>query len=95
MDKREAIVDWVIELYHGEKNVNRHYFECPKVNVRFEDAYDGDYGCDTGCEYYRVAGVIYCPHVEGSFSFDYGDFGQMMDHVPGIDSYVGYSEIDE
>lgn len=40
------------------------------------DAYNGSYGCDTGCDYARFEAVITCPHGERE-QFEWGDFGEI------------------
>ena len=98
MDKREAIVDWVLGLYARPKQSwetppIKHLINCPDTRITFEDAYDGTYGCETGCEFYRVSGTIWCSH-GAEDEFDYGDFGELMDRVPDVKDRVGYGEIE-
>lgn len=60
----------------GKLTREAHLATCPETQVLDCDARDGSYGCDTGCDYYRLEAQIGCPHGE-SVEYDYGSFGEI------------------
>lgn len=61
-----------------------HLRRCPDLIVEHPDASDGEYGCDSGCEYAELTADISCPHGH-SETFRYGEFGQIADLVEEMD----------
>ncbi|WP_157868851.1 hypothetical protein [Streptomyces atriruber] len=61
----------------------RHLVDCPTVRVVDQEGSDGEYGCDTGCEYARLEATITCEHGR-SADFEYGDFGDLAGLISGI-----------
>ncbi|MER7361903.1 hypothetical protein [Nonomuraea wenchangensis] len=76
-DADERVARFILKTYRepGEAE-NAHLRDCPDATVQDPDAYDGTYGCDTGCDYARFEGVITCPHGERE-QFEWGDFGEI------------------
>jgi hypothetical protein len=60
------------ENYHEPK----HLHDCPSIRIVELDAFDGSYGCDTGCEYYRFESTITCDHGETD-DYTWGQFGEL------------------
>jgi hypothetical protein len=72
--KVAALVKWKAR----EDAESLHLRECPDLTVEHPDAYNGTYGCDTGCEYARLEADLSCPHGERE-TFEYGEFGDIAD----------------
>lgn len=72
----EAVRGWVMSMYR-QKFPDHHLSTCPQAQVSFE-AYDGTYGCDTGCEYARLEATISCEH-DTTFDYEYGEFGELAE----------------
>lgn len=83
-DERVAafvVRDFVEKGRVGESEA--HLRACPDVSVAHVEGSDGEYGCDTGCEYARLEASLSCPH---GFSVDheYGAFGDLADILEEI-----------
>lgn len=74
-DADELVRQFIARRFRSDGR-NRHLRSCPDLTFEDVDAYDGLYGCDTGCEFARFEAVVSCPHGE-SESFEWGDFGTM------------------
>ncbi|MCA1223439.1 hypothetical protein [Streptomyces sp. 8L] len=61
----------------------RHLVDCPDLHVSEQDASDGLYGCETGCEYARLEATLGCSHGL-SEEYEYGEFGEMADMIRDI-----------
>jgi hypothetical protein len=51
----------------------KHFLECPDLVVTPTEAYDGMYGCETGCEALRVTADVSCPHEPEVYEWTYND----------------------
>ena len=80
MDADELVARYILREYRREKTNSYggtpHLAECPEATVEHPQAEDGEYGCETGCEYVRMTATIRCPHGESS-NYEYGEFGQL------------------
>ena len=98
----ELLADFVLRRYRHENGVPprgrdmqpSHLATCPSTCVVDLDARNGTYGCDTGCEYYRLEATLHCDHEETDFEF--GDFGELADLIEDLKVYAdnlqGYVE---
>lgn len=57
---------------------------CPDTDVSFIEGDDGTYGCDTGCEYWRLTARLTCEHFPEGFEFEYGQFGMLNDLLEAL-----------
>jgi hypothetical protein len=75
---------WVLARYQRERigKPDQHLAECADAVVTHE-ATNGEYGCDTGCEYVRLEADISCIH---GFTdcYEYGAFGDLADLIDDI-----------
>lgn len=62
---------------------SEHLVDCPDLHVEEQDATDGVYGCDTGCEYARLEATLGCSHGMTE-DYEYGDFGELADMLREI-----------
>lgn len=53
-----------------------HLVDCPDAVVRDTKAWDGSYGCETGCDYVRFEAVVSCPHGSSEL-VEWGQFGEL------------------
>lgn len=91
LSANERVAGWVLQQYRADCKMRTsvarpeltHLATCSDVIVTPIEAYDGLYGCDTGCEYARLEVVISCPHGERE-EFDYGTFGELADILEEI-----------
>ena len=60
-----------------------HLASCPDVHVVDQEATDGSYGCDTGCEYARLEADLVCSHGMRE-EYEYGAFGELADMLQEI-----------
>lgn len=77
-DADEKVARYILEQFarDAETKPELHLAGCTTTTVVDADARDGQYGCDTGCDYYRLSAVITCSH-DYRVEFDYGDFGEI------------------
>jgi hypothetical protein len=54
-----------------------HLRGCATLRVTSFEGTDGQYGCDTGCEYWRLEGHVACDHDSQGADFSVGDFGDL------------------
>ena len=83
----EKVAKYIVHLFKTDSSISIQYHsgleadhlrKCKTVSAIPKEAYDSTYGCDTGCEYVRLAAVIYCQ--DGmSIDYEYGDFGDLAD----------------
>ena len=86
MDADELVRRFVLRQYrrkyvhagYSNRAAAEHLQSCPDITVTDQEAYDGEYGCDTGCEYARLEATLRCPH-GFSDDFEYGEFGDVAD----------------
>lgn len=88
-DADELVRRFILGKYREENTwrvspERSHLVTCPDVEVADPDAYNGMYGCDTGCEYARFEATIRCPHGH-SEEYEWGDFGEIADILPQLD----------
>ena len=57
---------------------------CIDTDVVFIVGDDGTYGCDTGCEYYRLTAKLVCEHFPEGIEYEYGDFGMLHDLLESL-----------
>jgi hypothetical protein len=87
---RYVLADYRQRCYRRWSAEKPHLATCPDATVRHLEGNDGEYGCDTGCEYARLEAVIECPHGETA-KHQYGYFGDLADilkeieRVPSLD----------
>ncbi|MFG2676959.1 hypothetical protein [Streptomyces sp. NPDC048445] len=60
-----------------------HLVSCPDLHVVDQEAADGSYGCETGCEYARLEADLVCSHGMRE-EYEYGDFGELADMLREI-----------
>ena len=80
--------DKVIRLvtqYAREGAESEHLRSCPGLTVAYASAEDGEYGCDTGCEYARLEADLSCPHGE-SERYRYGTFSDIASMMEDLDA---------
>ncbi|WP_433364128.1 hypothetical protein [Streptosporangium sp. CA-115845] len=84
-DADERVARFILATYRkpGEAD-NEHLAACPEAHVEDPDAYNGTYGCDTGCDYARFEAIIACPHGERA-DFNWGDFGDVASILEELD----------
>lgn len=82
---------FILDKYREESRLpgrgdreHSHLAACAEVEVADPDAYNGLYGCDTGCEYARFEATIRCPHGY-SEEYEWGDFGEIAGILPQLD----------
>ena len=85
MDEQQARAEGFtrgLVLYHFrlDRDNDEHLRTCGDVSVEHAEAWDGLYGCDTGCEYARLEAHISCPHGH-AVDYEYGTFGEVADLV--------------
>jgi len=69
------VADWLLGKYRAEYPQD-HLGTCPEATTKNAEGWDGQYGCETGCEYLRLECTVTCPHGQ-SAEYDYGDFGSL------------------
>lgn len=80
-DADELVRRYVQRSFRQEcKYSQPHLVECPDMIVVVDDAYDGEYGCDTGCEYVRFKATVSCPH-QAPTEYEFGEFNDLADIV--------------
>ncbi|MEU0624942.1 hypothetical protein ABZ329_29295 [Streptomyces rubiginosohelvolus] len=62
-----------------------HLVSCPDLRVVDQEATNGSYGCDTGCDYARLEADLICSHGMRE-EYEYGDFGELADMLQEIRS---------
>lgn len=73
----QAVSRWLADRYREEHTrPGQHLPACPDMQVTVHSAADGDYDCDTGCEYLRFEATVSCPHA--SEEWEYGTFGELV-----------------
>ncbi len=82
-DRADALVAAYVMDQYREEHPKRHKATCADASTSEVDKQDGQYGCDTGCEYARLSTEIVCPH-EPAEDYDYGEFGD----IAGIVEYL-------
>lgn len=86
-----------IQYFKFEPDHSGHILNCNYAVTDLEGG-DGYYGCETGCEYYRLTATVRCAcGIESTI--EYGDFGQLaniideLDGIPsGVVATIGYAE---
>lgn len=69
------VAAWILREFRSDGD-DAHLRACPEAAVAEGEAFDSQYGCDTGCEYARWEAVITCPHGVRA-EFEYGEFGEL------------------
>ncbi|WP_369211328.1 hypothetical protein [Streptomyces flavofungini] len=75
----EKVASYILEQFKdepGQEPAAQHLAACDSVRVTDPDARDGEYDCDTECEYVRFEAVIACDHGQ-RYEFEYGEFGML------------------
>lgn len=84
-------IDEQLDAWLWEKASADGVICCNSATVQAIDAYDGSYGCETGCEYARLEAVVTCD-VHGKKDWEYGTFGDLAslldEFVENRNSYV-------
>lgn len=70
----ELVKKWLWSKYIQDEEASPHFVGCPDAEMTFV-LEDGEYGCDTGCEYMRLEARIKCEHTDLVHTIDYGEFG--------------------
>ena len=91
MSADEKVNTIVMKMFRGgtgyigcrEPGKSDHLRGCPEAKVYQSEAHDGEYGCDTGCEYVTFTATIKCPHE--SEEYEYGEFGELADWIRLLD----------
>lgn len=77
IDADELVRRYVRRKFQSECEFDhRHLAACPEMQIVVDDAHDGTYGCDTGCEYVRFEATISCPHSD-PVEYEFGEFGEL------------------
>jgi len=73
-----------VPVHHPPGDAMRHLVACPDLTVTEQEASNGLYGCDTGCEYARLEATMRCLH---GFSDDYvyGEFGDLAGIIADLE----------
>ncbi len=82
----DRVATYILEQFRGEKYTTataQHLYRCDSIRVIDPDAQDGDYGCDTGCDYTRFTATIACDHGQ-QVDYEYGEFGMLSDILAGL-----------
>lgn len=88
-----TVYDWETDLKADEKvnlyilkltKEDRNVHTCEETTVIHLVGSDGEYGCDTGCEYARLEAYLVCPHNPEGIKFEYGEFGNLNDILEDI-----------
>lgn len=72
----ELVKRWLWAKYKAHEDADSHLKSCETADMDL-DMNDGEYGCDTGCEYLRMEARIKCEHTELVHTIDYGEFGTL------------------
>jgi hypothetical protein len=78
------VAAWIVKQYRDD-GPNGHLRTCPDATTAELEGYDGQYGCETGCEYARLETAIVCPHGERDENYTYGEFGELADIIRDIE----------
>lgn len=70
----EKLIALILDQYRGQ-HPGSHLAHCDGTRVLHPEGDDGQYGCDTGCDYFNLEATLECPHE--SERWTYGDFGQI------------------
>lgn len=62
--------------FYADTGLNKHLLNCDEAFAELNEAHDGVYGCETGCDYYTLEGTISCPHGY-SEEYDASQFGSL------------------
>lgn len=79
-DADERLERVVLAMARQDEAVDPHLRDCPDLRAGQADGGDGDYGCDTGCEYVRLTATLTCPHGRTG-DYEYGSFGELADLI--------------
>lgn len=82
----ERVAAYILEQFRDEPGSDpaaQHLAACASAQVTEPDASQGDYGCDTGCDYTRFTAIIACDHGQ-QYEFKYGEFGMLSDILAGL-----------
>lgn len=82
------VAAWIVRQYR-EDGGNEHLRTCPDMATAGVEGYDGQYGCETGCDYVRLEATIVCPHGERDDDWLYGEFGELADIIRNIEANEG------
>lgn len=77
---------WLWRRLYDHEDLNPHFLGCQEAELKFK-AYDGEYGCDTGCEYLRLEATIECEACEVKQRVDYGEFGDIASLVRALEAF--------
>ena len=66
-----------IEHAPSQRQQSDHLRQCGSLRVTSFEGSDGVYGCETGCDYWRVEGRVVCDHYPDGAEFSVGDFGEL------------------
>lgn len=80
----QLVAAWIVRRYRSDGK-NEHLRGCSDAVVEVE-GYDGQYGCDTGCEYARLEATLTCRHGDRDEDFEYGQFGELADLLEEIEA---------
>ncbi len=67
----------------GGDATSTHMRQCDSLRVVSHEMYDGEYGCDTGCECARLEAKLACGHGYTT-DHEYGTFGEVSDILADI-----------
>jgi hypothetical protein len=87
----KAVAAWLLGRYRGiapHTGEHQHLRQCPEAVLTPAEAYDGTYGCDTGCEYYTLEAVVSCPHTESPVHWSYGEFGDLAGFLVDFEGWA-------
>jgi hypothetical protein len=82
----KAVKEYVLKEYRRSEYWQRerkHLQDCEDASIELLSASDGAYGCDTGCEYFRIDTVISCIHGYRE-EYEHGDFGDLLNEFPEL-----------
>ncbi len=81
----ELLAAVVLRKYREDREGrDDHLASCPDTVARDVSGENGTYGCDTGCEYYKLTATLKCPHEE--LDWEYGDFGDIAGLIEDMEA---------
>lgn len=81
----ELLAAVVLQKYREDREGrDDHLASCPETVARDVSGENGTYGCDTGCEYYKLTATLKCPHEE--LDWEYGDFGDIAGLIEDMEA---------
>lgn len=82
----ELVKRWLWAKYKAHEDADSHLKTCETADMDL-DMSDGEYGCNSGCEYFRMEAKVWCMCDEVQQTIDYGEFGAISYFVRELEEF--------